>query len=76
MKGNTSMKRQTVSSSNLRAVGYDEKTRTLEVEFRNNRIYKYAGVPEIIFKSLMNASSHGKFLHAQIKDRFLATRIN
>lgn len=33
------MNRVPVSSSNLRAVGYDPNTRTLEVEFLNGGLY-------------------------------------
>ncbi|OQX00458.1 MAG: hypothetical protein BWK73_48340 [Thiothrix lacustris] len=35
-----------VSSSNLRSVGYDPETATLEVRFRHGGVYQYYNVPE------------------------------
>ena len=39
------MIRQPVTSSNLRTVGYDPITRTLEIEFQDGAVYQYDGVP-------------------------------
>lgn len=47
------MKRQSVSSSNLRSVGYDPETKTLEVEFQNGSVYQYFNVPPQVYKGLM-----------------------
>ena len=69
------MIRQPVSSSNIRSIGYDSKSRTLEVEFHNGSIYRYFDVPESIYNALMSASSHGSFFHRHIKDRFQWTKI-
>lgn len=69
------MRRQAVSSSNLRSVGYDQSSRTLEIEFHSGGIYQYDNVPHRVFQSLMNASSHGKYFHAYIKDVYPYTRI-
>lgn len=44
------MNRQTVNSSNLASVGYDEATSTLEIEFLNNSIYQYFDVPHHIYQ--------------------------
>ena len=40
------MNKQNVTSSNVKAIGYDDRTQTLEVEFLNGRVYQYYGVPE------------------------------
>jgi hypothetical protein len=61
------MNRTPVSSSNLRAVGYDADTRTLEVEFLNGGLYSYSNVPLTIHAGLMSASSHGSYFDAHIK---------
>ena len=37
------MERKRVNSSKLRSVGYDEKTRTLEVEMSNGQVFQYGG---------------------------------
>jgi len=62
------MERQRISSSNIRAIGYQNST--LEVEFNNGKIYQYYNVPENIYHGLMNASSHGTYLASNIINRF------
>jgi hypothetical protein len=62
------MERTPVSSSNLRSVGYDPRTSTLEVEFMHGGVYSYSNVPEDEYKSLMSASSHGSYFNANIKN--------
>lgn len=69
------MERQTVSSTNVATVGYDATTRTLEVEFHGGRIYQYYGVPEQMFKQLMQAPSAGKFLSVYIKNQYPYSRV-
>lgn len=64
------MDRTPVSSSNLSSVGYDEKERILEIEFNNGGVYQYYNVPSRIHSELMNASSHGKYFHRNIKEEF------
>ena len=61
------MNRTPVVSSNLRSVGYDEASRTLEVEFHDGRIYQYFDVPASIYHGLMVASSHGSYLDRYVK---------
>lgn len=61
------MNRTPVSSTNLRAVGYDPDTRTLEIEFLNGGLYRYSGVPASVHADLMSASSHGSYFDANIK---------
>lgn len=61
------MQRTPVSSSNLRSVGYDPTTHTLEIEFLNGGLYSYAGVPASVHAGLMAASSHGSYFDAHIK---------
>jgi uncharacterized protein len=69
------MKRQAVISSNLQSIGYDESRRVLEIEFKNNTIYQYHGVPASEYKKLMDADSHGQYLHANIKDVYQYQKI-
>lgn len=61
------MNRDPVKSSNLRSVGYDPESKTLEIEFNNSSIYQYHNVPDSVYKELMNAESHGKYLDVNIK---------
>ena len=69
------MFRQSVQSSNLKIVGYDDQQKILEIEFLNGRIYLYSGVPNEVYVALMEAPSHGKFFARFIKDQFPTTRI-
>lgn len=71
------MIRQSVNSSNIRSIGYDEETRTLEVEFHyNNSIYQYYSVPESVHRKLMNASSHGTYFDQKIKNQYRWKKIS
>lgn len=67
------MERQKVISTNINSVGYSNKL--LEVEFKNNRIYLYLNVPELIFLKLMQSNSKGSFLHEFIRGKYLYKRI-
>ena len=68
------MERQEVDSSNIDAVGYDETTQTLEIEFRNG-VYQYEDVPEDVYEGLMGADSIGGFFHECIRDVYPCFRI-
>lgn len=56
-----------VSSSNLKAVGYDAATQTLRIAFISSGIYEYSAVPSSIHAGLMAASSHGSYFDTHIK---------
>lgn len=64
------MERTPVTSSNIRSIGYDSDSLTLEVEFNYGSVYQYAGVPLGEHEGLMNADSKGKYLNANIKGRY------
>ncbi len=61
------MERIPVQSSNLRSVGYDRESGTLEIEFKSGRVYQYSGVPEEVYEGLMSASSHGTYFDRYIR---------
>lgn len=69
------MERTSVSSSNLRSIGYEPDTSTLEVEFNNGRLYQYHGVPQQVYDALMQASSHGSYFNAHIKNSYGTTKL-
>ena len=68
------MDRRVVDSSNIAEVGYDEPSNTLEVLFRNGRVYQYFAVPSQEARNLMNATSHGQYLNHHIKGRYRYAR--
>ena len=61
------MKHKPVTSSNISAIGYDPKTKLLEVVFHSGRTYQYEGVPASVVDDLENASSIGKYFNENIK---------
>jgi hypothetical protein len=62
-------KRVRLGSAAIAAVSYDEKKRTLEIEFRGGDTYRYKHVPEFAYRELLKAESAGAFWNA-IKDHF------
>jgi hypothetical protein len=69
------MPRQPVSSSNLSSIGYNSSQMLLEIQFNDGSVYQYFGVPQSVYSGLMNASSHGKYFHAHIKNSYRYTRV-
>ena len=64
------MDRVPVSSSNLASVGYDAANSALEVEFRHGGLYQYFDVPAHEHEALMQASSHGEYFSAHIRNTY------
>ena len=64
------MQRQSVESSNLRSVGYDEFLLVLEIEFKSGAVYRYYGVPSEVHDELVNAESVGKYFNANVKSKY------
>jgi len=64
------MQRQSVSSSNLSAIGYDAESQVLEIEFKDGKVYAYSNVPESEYDALMSAASHGKYFSANIRNNY------
>lgn len=64
-----------VASSNVAAVGYDEDSETLQVEFNNGTTYQYFDVSEGVFVGLRDADSVGGYLASQIKGTYRYSRV-
>ncbi|HEV8581660.1 MAG TPA: KTSC domain-containing protein [Thermoanaerobaculia bacterium] len=64
------MRRETVASTAISSVGYDEGSSVLEVEFEGGAIYDYFNVPPRVYKDLLKASSKGRFVSRRIRDRY------
>ena len=64
-----------VDSSSLRSVGYDAATLTLEVEFRNGSVYRYANVRAELWATFRRAESKGKFFQDHVRDKFETMRV-
>ncbi|HJQ08939.1 MAG TPA: non-canonical purine NTP pyrophosphatase [Candidatus Saccharimonadales bacterium] len=69
------MQRIPVESSDLVSVGYDPKTRVLEIEFKENRLYQYLEVETDIYERFMRADSYGQYFFANINGRYRYSRV-
>jgi non-canonical purine NTP pyrophosphatase (RdgB/HAM1 family) len=70
------MQRLPVESSDIISVGYDTKTRVLEIEFHGGRVYQYRDVEPETYQHFMRAESHGLFFNASINGRYRYARID
>lgn len=68
------MIRKEVRSTNIRSVGYDPESNTLEIEFHSGSVYQYYNVPQTIYDELMRASSHGSYFHKHIRTKYKWTK--
>ena len=75
LKKEFELERQAVASSNLASVGYDLRTRVLEIAFKSGGIYQYSGVGEATYQALMSAPSKGGFFARAIKNAFPYRRV-
>ena len=69
------MDRQAVHSSDIRSVGYDARSKLLEIEFHSGGIYEYFPVPSDTHESLMKADSKGKHFYSYIRDKYKHKRV-
>lgn len=69
------MKRQPVTSSNLASAGYDQASKTLEVEFTNGTVYSYAAVPVETYNAFLMAPSKGSYFSKFIRGKFESTKV-
>jgi hypothetical protein len=63
-----------VDSSNIEAVGYDDDSQDLHVQFLSGGSYVYHAVPRYVYDGLMSASSKGSYLNREIKPVYQFTK--
>ena len=62
-------------SSNVESVGWLNES--LYVKFqRNNTLYRYDGVERAVYDEALKADSIGKYLVANVKDKYKVTKVN
>jgi len=66
---------ESVKSSYIKEVGYDEGKQELRIKFKNGVIWKYFDVPAKAHVSLLLAESTGKYFAAEIKGVFKGRKI-
>jgi hypothetical protein len=69
------MERIPVKSTNVKSVGYDLETKTLQVEFKSGGVYQYAGVQLEMYTDLLAAESVGRFVSQVVRSGRKGMRI-
>ncbi len=69
------MERKRVNSSKLRSVGYDERSRVLEIEMSNGQVFQYSGVYPEVYRRLMAAPNPTSFFDDKIAEEYTARRV-
>ena len=59
-----------VESTTLVTVSYDEAQELLRLEFCSRAVYEYFHVPAAVHRSLLGASSKGRYFNTAIRGRF------
>jgi hypothetical protein len=69
------MQRKRVNSSKLKSVGYDEPSRTLEIEMSTGQIFQYVGVYPEVYRRFMAAPNPTAFYDDKIAEEYTAKRV-
>ena len=70
------MKRFPVESVALSSVGYSEKEKVLEVEFRDNKaVWQYLEVDKRKYEEFLSSDSLGNYFSTKIKSRHPERRV-
>jgi len=69
------MEMKRLSSGNLRAAGYDDRNRVLQVEFSNGQVMEYRGVSAEMARRLLASSSAASYFRDNIEDEFTGRRV-
>jgi len=64
------IQRAHVTSSAIASVGYEPRSRILEVEFPSGNVYRYFDVPYSIYEDFRTADSKGRWFNQEVRDRF------
>lgn len=70
------MQLETVESSTIHAIGYDESSHTMEVIFNNGGIYVFVDVPPAEYKAFLKAESKGRHFNANIRNFYPYWRLH
>ena len=69
------MERTRVNSSQVRAVGYDERSQTLEVELTNGQVWQYSKVYPEVHRRFMAAPNATSFYDDKIAEDYTGRRV-
>ena len=60
----------------MRSVGYDGRSRILEIEFQSGEVYQYLDVPGTVHQKLQSAKSKGQYFNSEIRDELSVRAIS
>lgn len=69
------MERKLVDSSNLAEVGYDPQYATLEVMFKDGKVYQYFDVPLNVYEDMIASDSVGRFFTVHVRGIYRFARV-
>jgi len=69
------MERKKLSSSQVRSVGYEPNSQTLEVELSDGSIWQYTQVPSEVHRRLMAAPSAVSYYRDSIEEEYSRRRV-
>ncbi|MDX8128562.1 KTSC domain-containing protein [Methylomonas sp. BW4-1] len=64
------MQMQSVKSSTIDVIGYDEQTHKLRVSFKDRQAQDFCHVPEHLFAAFLKARSKNRFYKRHFQDLF------
>lgn len=65
-----------INAGKLRAIGYDAKTRILQVQLEDGSTLQYGGVSEDIWRRFSSSGSAWSFYRDNIEEEFSAKRVS
>jgi hypothetical protein len=64
-----------VESTTVRSVGYQRRSRILEIEFQSGAVYQYVDVPARVYEQFWEAESKGKYFNDEIREAYGFVRV-
>lgn len=70
------MEMKKINSGKLRAIGYDVRSRLLQVQLDDGKMLQYSGVGEDTWRRFSNSGTAWSFYRDNIEEEFTAVRVS
>lgn len=70
------MDMEKINSGKLRAIGYDSRARTLQVQLDDGSVLQYSGVGEEIWRRLRTSAAAWSYYRDNVEEEFTARRVS
>ena len=64
------MEMQSVASSAILAIGYDESTQQMKIRFKQDEAYDFCRVPKHVFQGLLESNSKGTYYNDYVRGKY------